>query len=472
MTAAARVDTLVLGDRIVTASEVFEGAVAIKDGRIVALGSPDLLPEAARTIDARGKIVLPGAIDCHVHLGPEYDDWRGGPEIAALAGLTTILVFALTEGTETLPQAIKRQRAECERQSVLDFGFHYILPNKPAILEGIPEAIGMGVPSFKMFMTYKKRGDRMCSDDFICRAMEVIGGHGGLTQLHCENGDVIAFLEDKALAEGRVAPTDFPPTCPEWTEEEAINRVIHMGALTNAPVYVVHLSTQLGLERIKRAQALGQRVWTETCPQYLLLSDREMEVWGPLAKIGPPLRPANGPDREALWKGVAQGYIASVASDHSPRPKAQKEAGWKNIFLDPQGKVVPFGSPGLETLVPLVYSEGVVKRGLPLTWMARVLAENPARIFGLHPRKGSIRVGADADLTIIDPAPDTTINVANHKGIAGWTLYEGWTAHGRPWMTMLRGQTLLRDGKLEQSAGYGRFLERGRSVPPLGGPVA
>jgi dihydropyrimidinase len=472
MTPAARVDTIVHSERVVTATDVFEGGVAIKDGRIVALGPVDVLPDATETIDARGKIVFPGAIDCHVHLGPEYDDWRGGPEIAAFAGLTTILVFTLTEGAETLPQSIKRQREEHERTSVLDFGYHFILPNRLSLLEGVPEAVRMGVPTFKMFMTYKKRGDRMCSDDFICRALEVIGAAHGLAQFHCENGDVIAYLEDKALAAGKVAPTDFPATCPPWTEEEAINRVIHMGALTGAPVYVVHLSTQLGLERIKRAQALGQRVWTETCPQYMLLTEQEMVKWGPLAKIGPPLRPAEGGDREALWNGVAQGYIASVASDHSPRPKKMKEPGWKNIFVDPDGKVVPFGSPGLETLVPLVYSEGVVKRGLPLTWMARVLAENPARIFGLSPRKGAIRVGADADLTIIDPGPTSTISVNDHRGIAGWTLYEGWNAQGRPWLTMLRGRVLLRGGKLEQSAGYGRFLARGAPVPPLGGAVA
>ena len=468
MSPAGRVDTIVHGDRIVTATEVFEGGVAIKDGRIVALGPVDMLPDAQTTIDARGKIVFPGAIDCHVHLGTEYDDWRGGPEIAARAGLTTILVFTMTEGSESLPQSIKRQKDEHEKSSVLDFGYHFILTNKLAQLEGIPEAISMGVPSFKMFMTYKKRGDRMCSDDFICRALEVIGPHGGLAQFHCENGDVIAYLEDKALAAGKVAPTDFPGTCPPWTEEEAINRVIHMGALTNAPVYVVHLSTQLGLERIKRAQATGQRVWTETCPQYMLLTEQEMVKWGPLAKIGPPLRPADGGDREALWAGTAQGYISSVASDHSPRPKKMKEPGWKNIFVDDAGKVVPFGSPGLETLVPLVYGEGVVKRGFPLTWMARVLGENPARIFGLYQRKGAIRVGADADLTIIDPEPQTTITVADHKGVAGWTLYEGYPERGRPWMTMLRGNVLLRDGRLEQGAGYGRFLARGGPVSPLG----
>src|SRR5262249_37487027 len=293
-------------------------------------------------------------------------------------------------------------------------GCHYILQNEPYVIEGIAEAVRLGVSSFKMFITYKKRPKRMCSDEFIAKAMERIAAAGGLCQLHCENGDVLCFLEDKAIAAGRVHPRDFPPTCPDWTEEEAINRAILMGSMTGCPVYVVHLSTHLGLERIKRAQAAGQRVWTETCPQYLLLSEDEMVRWGPLAKIGPPLRRADGPDRDALWRGLEQGPIAAVASDHASRPKALKAPGGKNIFQGPDGVPIAFGAPGLETLVPLVYSEGVVARGLPITWMARVLGENPARMFGLYPRKGTIRPGADADLLIYDPEPEWTITVADH----------------------------------------------------------
>jgi dihydropyrimidinase len=392
---------------------------------------------------------------------------------AAHAGLTTLIGFALydDEARETLPAAIHRVREETAAQSVLDFGFHFILNNQPYILDGIPDAIALGVSSFKLFMTYKKRPHRMCSDEMIAKAMEVIAAHGGLCQLHCENGDILCFLEDKYIAAGRTHPRDFPETCPDWTEEEAINRAIHIAGLARCPLYVVHLSTRLGLERIKQAQALAQRVWTETCPQYLLLTDAEMERWGPLAKIGPPLRPAGGPDRDALWQGSEQGYIATVASDHSPRAKKFKEPGWKNIFVDADGKPIPFGSPSLETLVPLVYSEGVVNRGLPLTWMARVLSENPARIFGLYPRKGAIRVGADADLLIYDPDFEGTIRVADHRGMAGWTLYEGWKVRGRPWMTLLRGRVLLNQGVLEQAPGSGRYLARTGPLPPLGGPV-
>ncbi len=467
-----RVDTIVRGGRVVTATDVFDAAVAITGDKIAAIGPESLLPPADRVIDAEGKYVLPGLIDCHLHIGPEYDDWKTAPLAAAHTGLTTLLPFVVYDEGETLPKAVARLREEAGALSVLDFGFHFILNHEPHILAGIPDAFAMGVTSFKLFMTYKKRPKRMVSDEFIAKTMERLAALGGLCQLHCENGDILCHLEDKAIAEGRTAPTDFPATCPDWTEEEAINRAILIGRLTECPVYVVHLSTRLGLERIKRAQAEGQRVWTETCPQYLLLSDKEMERLGPFAKIGPPLRPHDGPDRAALWAGSEAGFIATVASDHSPRVPAAKEPGRANIFVDPQGRPIPFGAPSLETLVPLMYSEGVVNRGLPITWFARVLAENPARIFGLYPRKGVIRVGADADLTIWDETATWSIERARHLGIAGFTPYEGWKVRGRPWMTLLRGQVVLdSEGALEQKPGYGRYLARTSPLPPLGGAV-
>src|SRR5215475_6170311 len=230
MSALARVDTIVRGGQVVTATDVAELAIAIKGEQIVALGPESALPPADNVIDATGKIVFPGAIDCHVHLGPEYDTWATGPVAAAHAGLTTLVVF----------------------------GLHFILNKTPYVLDGIGDAVDLGVSSFKLFMTYKWRGTRMCSDDFIIQAMEKIARAGALCQLHCENGDVIDYLERRAMAEGRIKPTDFPGTCPDWAEEEAINRAIAMGRLTGCPIYVVHLSTQLGLERIKQAQATGQ----------------------------------------------------------------------------------------------------------------------------------------------------------------------------------------------------------------------
>jgi dihydropyrimidinase len=462
------VDLIVRGGRVVTATDDFEAAVAVKGGRIVGIAPEPLLPPADRVIDATGKIVFPGLIDCHLHVGPEYDDWKTSALAAARTGLTSIVPFVTYNEGETLPAATRRLREEAESLSTLDFGFHFILDHEPRMLDGLAEAVRLGVRSFKMFMTYKKRGKRMVSDEFMCKAMERLAALNAVCQLHCENGDVLCYLEDKAIAEGRTAPTDFSETCPDWAEEEAINRAILIGRLTGCPVYVVHLSTKLGLERIKRAQAEGQRVWTETCPQYLLLTDAEMAKLGPFAKIGPPLRPAAGPDREAMWAGSAGGYIHTVASDHAPKPPKFKEPGHTNIFVDPQGKPVPFGAPSLETLAPLMYSEGIAGRGLPLSWMARVLSENPARIFGLFPRKGAIRVGADADLSIWDPAAEWMIAQRQHLSVAGYTPYEGWRVRGRPWMTLVRGQVVLNpDGELEQKPGFGQFLHEEPPVAPV-----
>jgi dihydropyrimidinase len=470
--AQARVDTIVRGGQVVTSSEIYDAAIAISDEKIVAIGPDNLLPAADRYIDADGKYVLPGLIDCHVHLD-RCDSFQLGSIAAAHAGLTTVIPFGTydAEAEETLPSAINRNREEVDSTCVLDFAFHYILQNRPYILKSIPQAMEMGIKSFKMFMTYKKNQLRMCSDDYICEAMETVSQGGGLMQLHCESGNIIDFLENKLVANGCTHPTDFPSACPEWAEEEAINRAVKMGALTNCPLYVVHLSSAVGLERIKQAQADGNRVWTETCPQYLLLSDEEMAKVGPLAKIGPPLRPKDGPNQPAMWSGLEMGYISTIGSDHAPNFPETKKPGWDNIFTGPGGVTIPFGSPGVETVSTLAYGEGVSKRGLPPTWLARVMSENPARIFGLYPRKGVIQVGSDADLTIIDPDDTMVIRADDHHGNSKYSLFEGWELKGKPWMSLLRGQVLLNQGQLEQNPGYGQFVECKGPTVPLGGPV-
>ena len=468
----SHVDKVIVGGQIVTSSQVYEGSIAIAGEKIVAIGPDSLLPPADSYVDASGKLILPGLIDSHVHLDG-HDNYALGSLAAAHAGLTTLVPFGTynLEGDETLPQAIHRTREQVEQNALTDFAFHFILQNRPSILSGMPEAIDLGVKSYKMFMTYKKRPGRMCDDDYICQAMDLVSRGEGVLQLHCESGNIIEYLENKLIADGHTHPTDFPSACPDWAEEEAINRAVKMSGATRCPAYVVHLSTQLGLRRIQQAQSLGQPIWTETCPQYLLLSDAHMAEYGPLAKIGPPLRPEDGPDRDSLWRGLGQGSISIVASDHAPYPQELKQPGWDNIFVDSNGASVPFGSPGVETIVPLMYSEGVVKRGLPIWWLARVMSENPARIFGLFPRKGIIQVGSDADLLIIDPNGDRIITARDHLSNAGYTLFEGWEVKGRPWMTFLRGQVLLNQGALEQQPGYGKFLESGPPRPPLGGSV-
>ena len=256
--ADARVDTIIHGGQVVTSTQTFESAIAISGEKIVALGPMELLPPADNYIDATGKFVLPGLIDAHVHLDG-HDDYELGSLAAARAGLTTLIPFGSydVEKEETLPQAINRTKEEIATSALVDFGFHFILQNRPYILKDLPQALEMGVKSYKMFMTYKKRPNRMCDDDFICSAMEHVSAGNGVLQLHCESGNIIEYLENKLLGEGHTHPTDFPTACPDWAEEEAINRAIRMGAATNCPTYVVHLSTQLGLERIKQAQSTG-----------------------------------------------------------------------------------------------------------------------------------------------------------------------------------------------------------------------
>ena len=342
-----------------TATDVFEAAIAIKGDKIAAIGPEALLPPADRVIDAQGKYVLPGLIDCHLHVGPEYDDWKTAPLAAARTGLTTLLPFVTYDEGETLPRAAARLREEASALSVLDFGFHFILNHEPHILEGIAETFRMGVTSFKLFMTYKKRPKRMVSDEFIAKTMEQLAsprrplpaplrerrrpllprGQG-----HRPGPDGAHRLSRRPA---RTGPRKRRSTAPSSS----------VGSPTARCTWCIS-RRELGLERIKRAQAEGQKVWTETCPQYLLLTDKEMQRLGPFAKIGPPLRPADGPDRAALWAGSEAGFIATVASDHSPRVPAAKEPGHKNIFVDPEGKPIPFGAPSLETLVPLHVQRG------------------------------------------------------------------------------------------------------------------
>ena len=462
------VDTVINGGTVAFSSNAFQSSIAIKGEKIIAVGDETTMPKAKTYIDASGKFVLPGLIDSHVHIREKPgDDWGITSKAAALAGLTTIIPFGeyKLDKKETLPESIERWKSEAGKESFVDYSLHYILSNTPYIVEGLREAMQMGVTSYKMFMTY----DHRVSDSFIANVMEIVGKNGGIVQLHAENGDVIEHLMNKSISLGKTKPTDFPETCPPWAEEEAINRGILLAKMTECPLYIVHLSTKIGLDRIIHAQLSGQQVWAETCPQYLLLDETAMEKIGPFAKIGPPLRPADGLNQSALWNGLKNGYLSTIGSDHSPAPSDKKELGWDNIFRAPNGDPIPFGAPSIETLVPLIFSEGVVKRQFPIWWMSRMLSENPARIFGLYPKKGIIQPGSDADLLIIDPNTKSTITAKNHQSTTGYTPYEDWEVQGNPWMTLLRGNILLNDGKLEQSPGFGNFISAGSPIPPIAG---
>ncbi len=451
-----------------TSTSEFEGDIAIDDGRIVAVGAGSAMPAATSRINVTGKLVFPGAIDCHVHFD-NADPYEEGMQAAARSGITTVIPFATydIETQETIAAAIDRLNTRLANHAALDYSLNFIVEHTPYVLDGLAEAFDMGVTCMKAFMTFKRRPHRMCPDGFLLELMRRLGALGGMLQLHCELGDVVDQLENEAIAAGRVRPTDYPTTCPPWVEAQAIGRAIELGAEAGCSIYVVHLSTREGLERIVAARAAGQQVWTETCPQYLLLDERLLAEYGPLAKISPPLRSTDGRQQEAMWRGTSGGEIACIGSDHAPGRPELKARGYDNVFVDDDGNVVPFGAPGVETLVPLVHGEGVAGRGLPRSWMARVLSENPARLFGLYPHKGTIQPGADADLLVIDPGQETTISAAALRSNAGYSLYEGRTVRGRAWMSLLRGQVVMRDGELVEPAKSGQFVPAGLPKPPL-----
>jgi dihydropyrimidinase len=349
--------------------------------------------------------------------------------------------------TQALTHFIEVEGKGC----VVDFGYHAFLSDRPGFLEDIPKIVELGVTSFKFMMDYKKRG-HMASDSFLFRAMKKVAQVGGLAMVHAEDGDIIDSLEDEMIAAGRVGFRDFYPTRPNQTEELSVLKAIQTADIAGCPLYVVHLSAAEALVRIKEAHAAGKRVWAETCPQYILLTDDLMDTMGPLAKVGPPLR--TQPDIEAIWDGVVNGWISVIGSDHSAHSRETKKPGYTNIFNG------HFGCPSIETMLPVMYSEAVTKRGLAPWMLARRLSENPARIFGLYPRKGAIQVGSDADLVMVDPQKEMTIRGEEQHSNAGYSLFEGWKVKGIPVLSLLRGQVLLKDGQLMQNPGYGRFLKR------------
>ena len=467
-------DLVLTGGQIATGSSVFHGNIGIKDGKIVIVSDKGIKPDASRTIDAIGKIISPGVIDPHVHYRGITSEIADGPEEASVSaahgGMTTFLVFSAAARlkSETI-SGMRTYRAvttegvqveeyfgslieENQRVSVIDFGIHwYLLPNEDFIRQ-IPLAMKMGITSFKMMLGYHPLRGNLIDDRLVYWLMEEIARNGGLAQVHAENGYVIGYLEDKFLAEGRYTKENFLAARPNLVEAEAVYRLTTFAGLTGCPLYVVHLSSKEGLENIIRAKSQGWNVTAETCPQYLLFTQEDMTKQGALLKCAPPPRTVD--DNNALWRGIQEGFIETIGSDHGPYERdSQKLAAtdWRDV---------PFGIPGVETLLPLVYSEGVAKGRITLSQMVQLLCENPAKKFGLYPRKGVISIGADADLVIIDPTIEWQIKGEELHSEAGYTPFEGWQVKGKPIMSLLRGEVLLEGGQLHQKPGFGRFLHR------------
>jgi len=434
---------LIRNGRVVSGKDVGLADVRIVDGKIDSIGR-DIAAKADRTIDATGLFVLPGLIDPHTH--PVYlDDLESLPVTAAYGGVTTLIHYAYAKPGEGLKETIDRFREEGLAVSILDFALHGGLFDPKTQAEEIPKAYAAGVTSYKMFMTYAKLG--WMTDDYqLMRTLDIIGRVGGMGMVHAENGLATDYLEDRMLEQGEDPRENFVATRPAILEAEAIHRAIAMAQVAGCPIYIPHMTARLGVEEVARARERGFRVYAETCPQYLTLTEEELSRQGPLVKIGPPLRSED--DRRSLWAGIATGTIDTVASDH-----AAKDKKIDDDFFD-----APYGSPQIETMLPLVYDGGVNGGWITISRLVEVTSENPARIFGLYPKKGALLPGSDADIVLFDPTSEQTIEHATQHSNAPYTAYEGRRVLGRVVMTISRGEVIVEEGRLKAEPGRGEFL--------------
>jgi dihydropyrimidinase len=439
-----RLDTLVTNGLVVTAQGITRADIGIRGEKIVALGPGLAVESASSVIDAMGKYVLPGVIDVHVH--PIYlDDKYHTSVTAAHGGVTSILHYCYVKPGEELIPTLEKFRDDGLGKSVLDFGVHAGLFDVAHQIQDVPEAFKLGITSFKVFMTYAKL--KWMTDDYWMTAlMDVVAREQGLVCVHTENGLATDYLEDKYLREGRSPKELFAAMRPDILEAEALNRAISIARVMGAATYIVHNSAAANLEPLRRAQDKGWRVWGETCPQYLTLTEQSTLELGPLAKIGPPLRTAR--DNEAMWEGLADGTLVTIGSDHAPKGKKLGDD-----FFE-----APYGSPQIETMLAVVYDSGVNRGRITLPKLVSAMSEMPARLFGLYPTKGTLGVGSDADLVIFDPNKKQTISAATQHSCADYTLYEGRSLTGAPVLTMRRGQVIVADGEMRAKPGSGHFL--------------
>jgi dihydropyrimidinase len=437
-------DLLIAGGTVVTGSGMRRADVGVQGESVAAVG-PDLARQGAReVVDAAGKFVFPGIIDAHVH--PVYlDDVEACSRIAAYGGTTTLLHFAYARTGDSLLQKVEEMLGDAAARSRLDFGVHGGMFEAPRQVPEIPRVMELGVRTFKFFLTYLKQG--WYTDDYqLIKAMDILAGRGGMAIVHCENGGAIDYLEDKYLKGPNASARFFNASRPAALEEEGVFRSIRLAEVVGCSVYIPHVTAGRVLRPIRQAQAEGLPVYAETCPQYFSLTEDIIERRGALAKIGPPIRSAG--DNEALWGGLRDGTLSVVASDHAPKAK------------DVNGDFLAqsFGSPQVETLLPVTYDAGVNRGHIGVVRLVQVLCENPARIFGLYPRKGTIAAGSDADLVVFDPAREFLIRAENQHSNAGYTLYEGRAVLGWPEMSFQRGRRVLWRNEIVAQPGQGRFL--------------
>lgn len=452
---------LIKNGKIVTAAESYVADIFVKGDQISAIGA-DLNFSVDHIIDASGKLVFPGGIDPHVHLDMPFmgthssDNYETGTRAALFGGTTMIIDFILQTQGDTLHNALNTWKQKSDGNAVGDYSYHMAVTdfNDNTAKEVVQMIEEEGITSFKTFMAYK--GALMIDDGQMVNLMKTVKKHGGLVTVHATNGDMIDALIAKNRNQGNMSPLYHYLSQPEITEAEASGRFSDMLFYTGCPGYIVHMTCEGALNAVRKATLRNQKVFVETCTQYLTLDADLYDQGFESAKwvMSPPLRKEK--DREALWSGISQGLVQVVGTDHCPFKWDQKKMG-ENDFSK-----IPNGHPAIEHRMELLFSEGVGKGRISLEKYVELTSTNAAKIFGMYPRKGTIAIGSDADLVIFDPGKTHTFSVNTHHMNCDYSAYEGWEVTGKTETVLLRGNIAIDNGQCHLKPGDGLFIPRGK----------
>ncbi len=464
---------LLCGGRVITATEDFIGDVLIEDSQVVALGK-DLksleLPANMEQVNAQGLYVFPGGVDCHTHLDLPFmgtsssDDFETGTIAALSGGTTSIIDFAIQEQKRSFAEALNQWHEKARGKATIDYAFHLAVTDfNEKTEQELPGVIDSGVTSIKCFMAYK--GALMVDDGQLFRLMQKAKALGALVTLHAEHAELIETLVAQFLKDKKTAPLYHELAHTAIGEGEATHRAIALSRAAGHPTYIVHLTCNEALHHVKDSLTRHQHpVFSETCPQYLLLDRSYYErsgFEGAKWVMSPPLRTKD--DQKALWAALRDGFIQTIATDHCPfNFSGQKDMG-KESFAK-----IPNGAPGIENRMNLMFTYGVLENRISLNRFVEILCTNPARIFGMYPKKGTIAPGSDADIVLFDPAAENIISVKTSKHRCDYSAFEGFKTIGEPVHVLSRGEWVLKDKKVVVPRGYGQFIKRKRFKPPGG----
>ena len=444
------VSLVIRNARVLLESGIVLGGVAVQDGRICAIATDNHLPSAETVIDAEANLLIPGLIDGHAHIHDPtmlaHEDFTTGSMAAAAGGVTTVVDMPLTNQIDSA-KAVEEKTKTGEKMSLVDFTFYAGMLNSENV-QMIPSMVEKGIAGFKAFTCEPYQ----TTNGVITKALSEVSEYGGHVTIHSEDQGILDEF-GKSLEGDWDAPISHALSRPNLAEELAVRQMVSIVKNTGGHLHIAHVTTKEGVSEVERGKLQGAMVTTEVCPHHLMFERDQMNLLGTKSKMNPPLRSKQ--DRSALWSAILRGAIDMTVSDHAPSPLEKKEAGADDI------REAWSGTDGIQMILRVLLSEGISKGRISLSRFLRISSRNPARIFGLYPRKGCIRVGADADLVIVDPRREEKITPDMMCSKCGWTLYEGMTMKGAPEATFVRGVQVFGEGQVIGNAGSGEFLRMG-----------